>query len=315
MLRRLLFAFAAVVIVAAGQQSLVAFADSPVNCPTGEVWRRSARTCVIAVSALGSRAASGTESVTQGRRAGGTSSGSAQAAECTSPFSGEEIPCRTSEGWWSRGWRCYVKALSPQPPLSAAVWQGHEDGAVYSCVSPGVVGTGLSQRWSLTPPAGPAAPPDPRVLAQQAVAAMRLRAVNVGIVPEPAPGRVGLVGLPTWMWVKDPSASSWGPVSRSVSAGGFSVTATGRVDRVVWSMGDGSTVVCRTPGTPYADAFGKRSSPDCGHQYVRQGVYTVRATSYWVVAWSGIGQSGEIPLQFTRSAVITMGEAQVLTTG
>ena len=100
-----------------------------------------------------------------------------------------------------------------------------------------------------------------------------------------------------------------------MSAGGFAVTATGRVDRLVWSMGDGSTVVCRTPGTPYADGFGKRSSPDCGHRYVRQGVYTVRATSYWVVAWSGIGQSGEIPLQFTRSAVVTMGEAQVLTTG
>ena len=58
-----------------------------------------------------------------------------------------------------------------------------------------------------------------------------------------------------------------------------------------------------------------RSSPDCGYRYSRQGVYTVRATSYWVVRWAGIGQSGTIPLQFTRSAVITVGEAQVLITG
>lgn len=208
-----------------------------------------------------------------------------------------------------------MKALSPQPPKSAEVWQGHADGAVYSCLDPALRGTKVIDRWSLAPPAGPAAPPDPRVLAQRAVAAMGVRAVEVGIVPEPLPGRVGLVGLPTWMWVQDPSPSSWGPVRRSVSAGGFTVTATGRVERMVWSMGDGSVVVCRTPGTAYADAFGKRSSPDCGHRYTRQGVYTVRATSYWVVAWAGIGQTGEIPLQFTRSAVITMGEAQVLTTG
>ena len=78
-------------------------------------------------------------------------------------------------------------------------------------------------------------------------------------------------------------------------------------------MGDGSTVVCRKPGTPYADRFGKRSSPDCGHTFTRQGAYTVRATSYWVVTWAGIGQTGTIPLSFTQSTVITMGEAQVLT--
>ena len=91
------------------------------------------------------------------------------------------------------------------------------------------------------------------------------------------------------------------------------MTATGRVDRVVWAMGDGSTGVCRKAGTPYADAFGKRSSPDCGHTYTRQGTYTVRATSYWVVSWAGIGQSGTIPIDFTESTVITVGEAQVLT--
>ena len=56
----------------------------------------------------------------------------------------------------------------------------------------------------------------------------------------------------------------------------------------------------------------RSSSPDCGHTYTRQGTYTVRATSYWLVTWAGIGQSGTIPLDFTRTAVITMGEAQVL---
>jgi len=141
---------------------------------------------------------------------------------------------------------------------------------------------------------------------------MQLRAVRIGIVPEDRPGRVGIIGLPTWMWVADPGRRTWGPMTRSVSAAGYTVTATAKVQRVVWAMGDGSTVTCRTRGTPYRDAFGKRSSPDCGHTYTRQGTYSVRATSYWSVEWAGIGQTGEIALDFTRTAVITMGEAQVL---
>ncbi|EAP98655.1 putative atp/gtp-binding protein [Janibacter sp. HTCC2649] len=157
------------------------------------------------------------------------------------------------------------------------------------------------------------APPDPRDLAQQAVAVMNLRAVRIGIVPEPRPGMVGLVGMPVWMWAQQPDPTTWGPVTRTASAAGFSVTATAKVTKVVWAMGDGETVVCRTPGTPYQDRYGKKSSPDCGHTYVRQGKRQVRATSYWRVDWSGMGQSGSIPLSFSDSALVTIGEAQVLT--
>ena len=77
-------------------------------------------------------------------------------------------------------------------------------------------------------------------------------------------------------------------------------------------MGDGSTVTCTGPGTPYAASYGKQSSPTCGHTYTRQGAYTVRATTYWVVTWAGIGQTGTIPLNFTDTTTITMGEAKVL---
>ena len=42
--------------------------------------------------------------------------------------------------------------------------------------------------WSATSPAGPAAPPDPRALALQAIATMRLRAIGIGIVPEAQAG-------------------------------------------------------------------------------------------------------------------------------
>jgi hypothetical protein len=116
------------------------------------------------------------------------------------------------------------------------------------------------------------------------------------------------------MWVQTPDARTWGPVTRSVSTGGFTVTATARVDRVVWSMGDGEQVVCRTPGTAYADRFADRSRPDCGYRYVEQGERQVEATSYWQVEWSGIGQSGVIGLELTAQTQIVVGELQVLVT-
>ena len=78
-------------------------------------------------------------------------------------------------------------------------------------------------------------------------------------------------------------------------------------------MGDGQVVVCQGPGTPYLDSYGRRSSPTCGHTYTRQGRYTVRATSHWVISWAGIGQSGTIPLDLTNTVNLTIGEVQVLT--
>ncbi len=201
------------------------------------------------------------------------------------------------------------KARGEATPKSDPSWEGHTTGACTTLIP------GRRQRylsfWLATAP-GAAPPPDPRVLAQQAIQSMQLHAIEIGIVPEPRPDRIGVIGLPTWMWADSPDQHTWGPITRTASAGGYTVTATGRVQRVVWAMGDGSTVVCTKRGTPYADSFGKRSSPDCGHRYTRQGRYTVRATSYWVVEWAGIGQSGTIPMNFTSTAVITMGEVQVL---
>ncbi|MBU4336436.1 MAG: PKD domain-containing protein [Actinobacteria bacterium] len=208
-----------------------------------------------------------------------------------------------------------VGLADPQPPQSEAVWEGHTDGAIYLCeVPPGrggmfVVGY-LIPYWSLTPPP---APPDPEVLAQDAVAAMQLQAVRVGIVPEARAGSVGLVGMPNWMWVSAPDAQTFGPITRTASAGGWTVSATAKVSSVSWDMGDGRVVTCAGPGTPYDASYGTSSSPDCGHVYTRQGSYTVRATSHWVVTWSGIGQAGTISLDLTQATDLTIGEAQVLT--
>jgi hypothetical protein len=196
------------------------------------------------------------------------------------------------------------------------VWEGHTDGAIYACeVAPEVrVGSIIAGYqipfWAATPPALP--PPDPRVLAQQAMDSMNLKAINIGIVPEDRPGSIGIIGLPSWMWVEAPAENTMGPITRSASARGYTVTAVAKVTKIVWNMGDGRTVTCTGPGTPYADSYGKQSSPTCGHTYTRQGRYTVSATSYWTVEWAGIGQTGTIPIDFTTTTNITMGESQVI---
>lgn len=45
-------------------------------------------------------------------------------------------------------------------------------------------------------------------------------------------------------------------------------------------MGDGATVTCTAPGTPYTPNYGAQPSPDCGHTYTRPGTLTAtRATT------------------------------------
>jgi hypothetical protein len=129
----------------------------------------------------------------------------------------------------------------------------------------------------------------------------------------PGPGKTGLVGLPTWLWV-DATPASWGPATATAAVPGLSVTATAVVDRITWTMGDGATVTCTSPGAPYTPARGALSSPDCGHTYVRPGVYTVTASTHWSVTWARGGQTGTLEATRTTSVGdIRTGEMQALT--
>lgn len=229
------------------------------------------------------------------------------------------VPCNSPAGYWSNAYNCYIKSATPQPPAGDPVWQGHEpgDGAIYSCYQPQ---TGiLITVWAADPPGNSGSGPTPREVAELAIDEMALRAIDIGIAPEPGPGSVGLVGMPVWLWARDPDAHSVGPTSASASAGGLTIAATARLHRIVWDLGDGTEVICRTAGTPYHPSFGRQASPDCGHIYAKasshqpDGVYTVTASSDWVITWAGAGQTGTIRLNgLVRSVQITAGEAQVL---
>lgn len=289
-----------------------AFADSPVSCPPGTAWDNLMSECVIVVTDPGEPGDSGGPSdPTDGDTGVGQPPQSCMWADT-------KVPCRGQGGYWSNERGCYI-GLDPafkagNMSHNDPIWGGHyPDGAIYLCYNPWLGGGNRGYSfWAATPPAGPVAPPDPRELAQQAIALMQLQAIDIGIVPEDQPGRIGVIGLPTWMWAENPGEQTIGPITRTASAGGYSVTATATVSKVVWDMGDGSSVICTGPGTPYADSYGKQESPDCGYTYTRDGRYAVTATSHWTVEWSGIGQSGTIPLELSHSTNITMGEVQVI---
>jgi hypothetical protein len=166
----------------------------------------------------------------------------------------------------------------------------------------------------------------PRVVKGPSVGEVAREAVAELVLPRPvvrmSPGAgVGeVVGVPTWLWV---DRAGWRPVSRTARVRGASVTATARPVRVVWSLGDGGSVVCAGPGTPYAARFGAGAgSPDCGYVYRRSSAgcrgerFRVRAVVVWDVVWRGGGRSGAVRgLRSVAGVRVRVSEVQALVVG
>ena len=229
------------------------------------------------------------------------------------------VPCSSDDGYWSNKYQCYVQHVDPQPPPGHPFWEGVyiDSGAVYRCFQPqnGL----LVLIWLADPPPNSGTGPTPREVAERAVDQMDLQAITIGITPEPGDDSIGLVGLPVWMWAVDPDTHTVGPTTASASAGGITVTATARIHDITWEMGDGTTVTCTGPGTPYTASYGSKASPDCGHTYEKSSStasgrkFLVTATSDWIITWAGAGQRGTIRLDgLSRSVEVAVGEAQVL---
>lgn len=237
---------------------------------------------------------------------------------------GHTVPCtKPGFGYWSNQYNCYISLAKPQPPAGDPNWQGHQpgDGAVYNCYQPE---TGMAVMiWAANPPAGVGQQITPEQVAQIAIKRMHMTAIKVGLAPTPvesSPKAMGVIGVPVWMWVANPASSTYGPIETSASAGGITVTATATAERVEWNMGDGSAPITCGQGTPYNSSVDvAEPSPDCGYTYQKTSwdqpnhEYTVTASSYWRVDWTGAGQQGTIRLPALVSRVhIREGELQVL---
>jgi hypothetical protein len=207
------------------------------------------------------------------------------------------------------GWPTAVPLAAPEPgegPGGWYVWQCSGSGTRDAYYRPPV--------WIPETPGEDGEPgPSPAALAQRAYEQLQL--------PEPAiqasPSGDQLVQVPTWLWLQE-----WGEVSATAEVPGVSVTATARPESVEWSMGDGTTVECTGPGTPYrAQADPSSPSPDCGHTYRSSSAgqpdeaYPVEVQVRWTVTWSGAGQSGTFPgLTTTAETSFRVEESPALNT-
>ncbi|MET7888443.1 ATP/GTP-binding protein [Streptomyces avermitilis] len=213
---------------------------------------------------------------------------------------------------------CTVKKLDPQPPPGSMYWEGKssKDGAVYerTCKN-GPDGAPVKSTFVADTPPGEL-PVDPAVVAQQAVAKMKL--VGPEIASPRATGKY-IVGVPMWMWVNK-SPTTYGPNTTTATAGNVTVTATAEVSKIVWRMGDGSTVTCNGPGTRYTASYGRQKSPTCGHSYTRTSAaqtrakYAVAAIATWKVDWqvNGGGVTGQLTETRQSQTQVGIGELQVV---
>jgi len=139
---------------------------------------------------------------------------------------------------------------------------------------------------------------------------LRLAAPVIGT--SPGMGVAQLVRVPTWLWV---DRALWAPRSATAAVPGLSATVTATPTDSWWSVGDGSVVACRGPGTPFVpgtgDAFG--ASPDCGHTYTRARTVTLTATVSWHVGWVAGRTGGTLPdLQTSSTVRLQVIEAQTV---
>jgi hypothetical protein len=217
--------------------------------------------------------------------------------------------------------KCHYESLVPQDAPATDLSVGGEpvlsDIQEQVCPAGGqVVGTPLNFVMS-SPEQSQLAP---KTVAEEAYS--RMTVPTPLILMTPAADATQFVSLPIWLQL---AAPSWITKSTTITAGGVTLTMTAVPTRAVWSMGDGSSVICRGPGSPYPALKPKdpmAESPDCGYTYTRpsaslpQHSYPVSVAVHWKVAWSTTaGQAGAEPdLTAVATTRLRVDEIQALVT-
>jgi hypothetical protein len=271
----------------------------PIQCESGD-------TCTVTVSLPGSPGQGG-GMPTAARDASGSGSGGGDPAPSPSG-SFFNLPCT------------YRPDPAYQPPAGADPHPAGSGGWYLMTCPDALKPTGAATWtstvvWLAAPPPAAALLPDPAQLAAQARSLLRL--ATPVIESNPRPGLPQMVSVPMWAWIP---AGVYAPVSATASVPGEAVTATARPTSVAWSFGDGTSLVCAGPGTPYtAGSDPKAASPTCGHTYTAdsgRGTFTVSATVRWTVTWSGAGQSGAFnDMSTTATEAVVVQQSRALVTG
>lgn len=166
-------------------------------------------------------------------------------------------------------------------------------------------------------PKGRSDGPSPQELAQRAAAHLVLPSPVVRTAPPR--GHDGLVGLPEFFWA---DRAGWRPRTQRAEAGGVWAQVTARPSRLIVRSGDGGSLACDGPGTPY-DRSRAPAEQDhsCTFNYRRSSAglpdsaYRVTAEVVWTATWVGSGGAGGMLPSLTRSSSfpVRIAEGQALT--
>ncbi|MDA8267723.1 MAG: hypothetical protein M0013_05035 [Actinomycetota bacterium] len=208
---------------------------------------------------------------------------------------------------------CTYTAGGPSATASIGVGGAQPGQWVFPvCAGPGVIDP-MPPIWVTgAQPAAAVVQVNPVVVAEQAV--KQLGFASPAIEMAPPSGSPQLVGVATWLWI---APGAWQTLTASASAGPVTTTATATPTKVVWDMGDGDTVTCDGPGTPYSPAA-PNATTNCSYTWGQAGTYQVTATLYWSVTWTATGApgGGNLGLQAGPAAqvAVTVTESQAINT-
>jgi hypothetical protein len=201
----------------------------------------------------------------------------------------EEVPCSTDLGTWWPGHQCYAEPSDA--PAGSPAWQGHTDGSLWACSSCVQAANANSCQVNIVwlPSGQEPGPPDPGQLAAVAAGELPLAAAQVHTAPQ-APDHT-YIGIENWLWVPQ---AQWTTLSRTVTAGGTSVTVSATPSQVRWDMGP-ATKTCYAPGTVWRVGMTDAAQTNCGYTYSAtsdsepHGRFSVSATIRYQVDWTCTG--------------------------
>ena len=103
-----------------------------------------------------------------------------------------------------------------------------------------------------------------------------------------------LVQTPTWLWLPP---SYWRTYSTTIIVSGYAVTIFATPTTVRWTMGNGDSITCLGPGTPWVPGFGDALST-CKYTYrhssdgASDDRYKISATVTFVGSFTTVGLGG-----------------------
>ena len=158
---------------------------------------------------------------------------------------------------------------------------------------------------------------DPNQLALDALASVTI--ASPAIRTSPSEHGSLYVQVPTWLWLEQ---SWWQPYEATANAGRVSSTVRATPVATRWSLGDGNSVSCRGPGTPWRPGLPEDGST-CTHTYRSSsatnpgGTFHIEATVTIEVSWTTNvpGGGGRLPAITRTSTVdVEVGEIQAIGT-